>query len=147
MGTAETLGENKAMKITHYLHTAVIVADLQSADILLTSKSHVKRVSQKVHDACSRVEIRTLRANTAAQMKNFLREEFHDSESANDRQAAMQEVEEGVIEAFETHRVIQLSPQPKHLRRLQHIYIERSGLRSESKGKEPLRRIVIYPHR
>jgi predicted RNA-binding protein Jag len=31
------------------------------------------------------------------------------------------------------------------MRRLQHELIERYGLLSESKGREPFRRVVIYP--
>jgi predicted RNA-binding protein Jag len=59
----------------------------------------------------------------------------------------MQEVEDGVMEALENRRPVELSPQPKHIRRMQHIYIERSGMQSESKGQEPMRRIIIYPQR
>ena len=61
------------------------------------------------------------------------------------RKDAMLEVEDAVIESVEHRRPVELSPQPKHIRRLQHLYIERSGLKSESKGSDPMRRIVIYP--
>jgi predicted RNA-binding protein Jag len=40
---------------------------------------------------------------------------------------------------------VELSPQDSFVRRLQHEVAERAGLVSESKGREPFRRVVIYP--
>jgi nucleoside-triphosphatase THEP1 len=121
--------------------------DLAQADILLTLKSHTKRQSQKLREARGQaVEVRALRSNTLTQMENFLRELFGATARAGNEDAAMQEVEDGVIEAVERRRPVELSPQPRHIRRMQHLYIERSGLLSESKGQDPMRRIVIYPH-
>lgn len=127
---------------------AALVSDLKEADVLLTSKSHARRPSQKTREARELgIPVQTVRANTVGQMKNFLREHFEPSGAKEDRGAAMREVEVGVEEAVETRRPVALSPQPKHIRRLQHIYVERSGLRSESKGREPMRYLVIYPQR
>jgi stage III sporulation protein SpoIIIAA len=128
---------------------AIVTNDINEADILLTLKSHAKRQSQKLREARGRnVEVHVIRANTLTQMENFLGDLFGASAARADRaseESGMQEVEEAVIEAVEQHRPVELSPQPKHIRRMQHIYIERSGLQSESIGQEPNRRIVIYP--
>jgi len=91
------------------------------------------------------VEVHVLRNNTLTQMENFLGEIYGAARPAADEDAAMQEVEDAVFETMEQRRPVELAPQPKHIRRLQHLYIERSGLQSESKGAEPMRRIVIYP--
>ena len=124
-----------------------ITGDLDEADVLLTLKSHAKRQSQKLREARGTgVEVYALRSNTLTQMENFLRETFGAASRAVNEDAAMQEAEDAVIEAVERRRPVELSPQPKHIRRMQHLYIERSGLQSESKGQEPMRRIVIYPH-
>lgn len=124
-----------------------VTTDLAQADILLTLKSHAKRQSQKLREARSHsVEVHALRNNTFTQMENFLRELFGAAARAGNEDAAMQEVEDGVIEAVERRRPVELAPQPRHIRRMQHLYIERSGLQSESKGQDPMRRIVIYPH-
>ena len=124
-----------------------VTNDLAEADVLLTLKSHAKRQSQKLREARGQeVEIYALRSNTLTQMENFLRERFGAVTRAGNEDAAMQEVEDGVIEVVERRRPVELSPQPRHIRRMQHIYIERSGLQSESKGQDPMRRIVIYPH-
>jgi len=124
-----------------------LTSDLRDADVLLTLKSHAKRQSQKLREARGHnVEVYALRSNTLTQMENFLRETFGAAMRAGNEDAAMQEVEDAVIEAVERRRPVELSPQPRHIRRMQHLYIERSGLLSESKGQDPTRRIVIYPH-
>jgi stage III sporulation protein SpoIIIAA len=125
----------------------IVTNDLSEADVLLTLKSHAKRQSQKLREARGqKVEVYALRSNTLTQMENFLRETFGAATRAVNEDAAMQEAEDAVIEAVERRRPVELSPQPRHIRRMQHLYIERSGLQSESKGQEPMRRIVIYPH-
>jgi stage III sporulation protein SpoIIIAA len=126
---------------------ARVVTDLNEADILLTLKSHAKRQSQRLREARGRnVEVHVLRSNTLTQMENFLREALGGADRPISEDAAMQEVEDGVIEVIEQRKPVELAPQPKHIRRMQHLYIERSGLQSESKGQEPMRRIVIYPY-
>jgi len=126
---------------------ATVTTDLAEADVLLTLKSHAKRQSQKLREARGHnVEVHTLRSNTLTQMENFLREALGVAARGGNEDTAMQEVEDAVIEVVERRRPVELSPQPRHIRRMQHIYIERSGLQSESKGQDPMRRIVIYPH-
>ena len=51
-------------------------------------------------------------------------------------------------EAVESRRLgqesIELSPQSAYIRRLQHLVAERSGLFSQSTGKDPNRRVRIF---
>jgi hypothetical protein len=127
--------------------SATVTMDIAEADVLLTLKSHAKRQSQKLREARGHnVEVHTLRSNTLTQMENFLREALGVVARGGNEDTAMQEVEDAVIEVVERRRPVELSPQPRHIRRMQHIYIERSGLQSESKGQDPMRRIVIYPY-
>ena len=128
--------------------SAVVSHDLDDADVVLTLKSHAKRQSQKLREARGRnVEVHVVRANTLTQMENFLREAFGVRNYPENEESGMQEVEDAVLDVVESNRPVELAPQPKHIRRMQHLYIERSGLASESKGQEPMRRVVIYPHR
>jgi stage III sporulation protein SpoIIIAA len=125
---------------------AKIVNDLGEADLLLTLKSHAKRQSQRLREARGRnIEVAVVRANTLTQMENFLREMLGLANRPISEDEAMEEVETAVIEAIEKRRPVELTPQPKHIRRLQHLYIERSGMESKSVGDEPTRRIVVYP--
>lgn len=126
---------------------AQITSDPKEADIVLTLKSHARRLAHRLHQELGRqIEVRALRSNTLKQMENFLREFFGIRlTTSGDQEAARREVEEAVVEVLETRRPVELSPQPKHIRRMQHLYAERSGLISESRGREPERRVVIYP--
>jgi len=127
---------------------AHITTDLGSADVLLTLKSHAKRQSQKLREARGKnVEIQVIRSNTLKQMENFLRDMFGFTDYLGKEDEGMREVEDAVVEVTESRRPVELSPQPKQIRRIQHLYIERSGLHSESKGQEPGRRVIVYPTR
>jgi stage III sporulation protein SpoIIIAA len=127
--------------------SATIARDIDEADIMLTLKAHAKRQSQKLREARGHdVEIHVIRSNTLTQMENFLRAAFGVVNAAEDETSAMLEVEDAVLEAIENRKVVELSAQPSNIRRKQHLYVERSGLSSKSKGQEPLRHIVIYPH-
>jgi stage III sporulation protein SpoIIIAA len=124
---------------------ASITTDVGEADVVLTLKSHAKRQSQKLREARGRnVDVQVIRSNTITQMQNFLRQAFGVGSSGSE-ELAMQEVEEAVFEVVESRRPVELAPQPRHIRRMQHLYIERSGLQSDSKGQEPMRRVVVYP--
>ncbi|MGH9764922.1 MAG: R3H domain-containing nucleic acid-binding protein, partial [Blastocatellia bacterium] len=128
--------------------SAKVTNSINDADILLTLKSHAKRQSQKLREARGRnVGIYVVRSNTLTQIENFLRDLFGSGEprGGGNEDEAIQEAEDAVLEAMDQHRPVELAPQPKHVRRVQHLYIERSGLQSESKGREPSRRVIVYP--
>jgi stage III sporulation protein SpoIIIAA/predicted RNA-binding protein Jag len=127
--------------------SASIARDIDEADIMLTLKSHAKRQSQKLREARGRnIEVHVVRSNTVTQIENFLRGVFGlGGHSEANEDVALQEVEDAVLEAIENRRVVELAPQPNHIRRKQHLYVERSGLTSKSKGQEPLRHIVVFP--
>ena len=125
---------------------AAVTNDLGEADVLLTLKSHAKRQSQKLREARGKnLEVHVVRSNTLTQMENFLGDIFGVASRPVSEDGAMQQVEDAVIEVVERRRPVELSPQPRHIRRMQHLYIERCGLQSESKGQDPMRRIIIYP--
>lgn len=125
---------------------ATIVDKIEGADVILTLKAHAKRQSQKLREAHGRdIEVHVLRSNTVTQMENFLRSFCGEGNDSANEDLAMQEVEDAVLEAVENRRVVALAPQPRHIRKKQHLYIERSGLISKSKGLDPMRHIVVYP--
>src|SRR5262249_48344435 len=95
--------------------TAVVTTDIQEADVLLTLKSHAKRQSQKLREARGRnVDVQVIRSNSLTQMENFLRQAFGVG-SLGSEDAAIQEVEDAVIEVVESRRPVELSPQPRHI--------------------------------
>jgi stage III sporulation protein SpoIIIAA len=126
--------------------SAYIVEDLDDADMVVTLKAQERRQPRRLRDAHAQgIPFYVVRSNTIVQMENFLSAVFGVDDPQAGDEAALREVEEGIDEATEQGRPVELSPQNNHLRRLQHQIIERYGLSSESKGEEPYRRVVIYP--
>jgi predicted RNA-binding protein Jag len=77
-------------------------------------------------------------------MENFIRTIFGLLESQNE-EAALEEAEGAVQGVLLNGEPIELTPQNAHFRRLQHQVAERYGLSSQSRGRDPDRRVVIYP--
>jgi stage III sporulation protein SpoIIIAA len=124
---------------------AKVTNDLDEADVLLTLKSHAKRQSQKLREARGRsVEVHVIRSNTLTQMENFLREALGVTRYENE-ESGMQEVEDAVIEALEQNRPVELAPQSRYVRRMQHIYVERSGPLIGEQGSGANARLIIFP--
>lgn len=125
---------------------AVVVDDLDAADVVLTLKAQERRAPRRLRDAEARgVPVFIIKSNTIAQMENFLADAFDAHDPAAGDEAALQEVEDAIDEALDQGKPVELAPQNNHIRRLQHQVVERYGLTSESKGEEPYRRVIIYP--
>ena len=126
---------------------ARLVGHLHEADLVLTVKAQERRQPQRIRDAQERgVRLEVVRSNTVKQMETFLRKEFGLADFPEGSEVALQEVEDAVDSVLEVGRPVELSPQDSYVRRLQHELVERAGLVSESKGREPYRRLVIYPN-
>ncbi len=139
-----------------------LVDDTRAADVVLTVKAQERRHPKKLRDAERRgVPVRVVRSNTVQQMEKFLRHHFgiergieREAEPArhaagddfpDDYQASLHEAEQAIDQVLDRGHPVELSPQDRPIRRLQHELIERAGLVSEAKGTEPYRRVVIYP--
>jgi stage III sporulation protein SpoIIIAA len=122
-----------------------ITADLEKADIILTLKSQRKRQPRQLRKMEEQgVPIHVIRSNTVVQTENFVRMVFGLLESQNE-EGALEEAEGAVQEVLLNGEPIELTPQNSHFRRLQHQVADRYGLSSQSRGRDPDRRVVIYP--
>jgi predicted RNA-binding protein Jag len=74
----------------------------------------------------------------------FLKYYFRSGGKDEPEELALREAEAAIAEAKRTAKSVDLTPQNSYLRRLQHQLVEKSGLRSESVGEEPRRRLRIY---
>jgi hypothetical protein len=86
-----------------------------------------------------------VKSNTYAQILSALRDTFparHQRPSEEVR--AVQEAEEGVYRVLAGDESAELCPQRRYIRRLQHALAAKYGLRSESRGVEPQRRVRIF---
>ena len=141
---------------------ARIVRDMSEATMVMTLKSYYRQGSDRVRQAEDRgVPVYVLRNNTITQMERQLADVFHinareddDEELApprrsgnGDRQAtdALLEAEQAISQVINGERSsVELSPRESYVRRLQHQLAERYNVGSESRGREPNRRVKIY---
>jgi stage III sporulation protein SpoIIIAA len=128
---------------------AVIASDIDRADLVLILKSQEKRRPGSIREAeAGGMPVYLLKSNTATQMENFLHSLFPSAsaeEIDRDESAAISEAMEAVEVVREHGRPIELSPRNSRVRRLQHILAEQNGLRSQSIGIGPDRRVTIHP--
>jgi hypothetical protein len=87
--------------------------------------------------------IYVLKSNTVIQMQASLTSIF--ALEVDPREAAMRETEEAIGLVIKRAEPIELSPQNAYIRRLQHQMAERANLVSRSRGREPYRRVRLYP--
>ena len=115
--------------------------------MLVTPKSHYRRRPQKIREAeAANLPIYVLRSNTPSQFRQLLNTIYPraDAGKADQFQSAMAEAEEAVSQVQDGQDAVELSPQSAYIRRLQHLIAERNKLSSQSKGKDPDRRVMIY---
>lgn len=129
---------------------ARLVDDLHEADLVITTKAHSRRGIRRLTDAEARgIPVYPLRSNTIAQMEKLLTaklgSESTPAEAEESTQAALAEVDNALDEVLDSGRPVELTPRSRNLRRLQHELVESNGLTTQSRGKEPYRRVVIYP--
>jgi stage III sporulation protein SpoIIIAA len=128
---------------------ALIVEDLEGADLVLTLKAQERRQPRRLRDAQARgIPVAIVKSNTIVQIENTLRAALDLGEPAEIEaadEAALKEVEAGIDEVLGVGEPVELPPRNTYLRRLQHQVVERYGLASESKGEGHYRRVVIYP--
>ncbi len=122
-----------------------------NADMVLSLKAQRKRQPKKLQKALEEgVEFHSLKSNTMAQVKQFLRSYFRIQEDLGEGRSpqareAIAETEDAVVRVQRTSEPIELAPQNAYIRRQQHELIESHGLLSESRGKAPNRRVVVFP--
>lgn len=117
---------------------------VDDADMVLTLKNYYRRHDSPIRAAESDgIPISILRSNTVAQIRTFL-SQLYNLEPVDPTDAALQEARDG-IERARQGTVAELSPQNAYIRRLQHQLVEDSELVARSTGREPRRRLRIYP--
>ena len=127
------------------LQLPVIVArDVDEADVVMTIRSEYKQKTPMVREAEERaMPIYVLKTNTIPQMQASLTSIF--ALEIDPRDAALRETEEAIGLVINRAEAVELSPQSAYIRRLQHQMAERANLVSRSRGREPYRRVRLYP--
>ncbi len=122
----------------------VIARDVDEADVVMTLKNEYKQKTPLLREAEERaLPIYVLKSNTIPQMQSSLTSIF--SLEIDPREAALREAEDAIDAVLRSSEAVELSPQNAYIRRLQHQMAERANLVSRSRGREPFRRVRLYP--
>ena len=122
----------------------VIARDVDEADVVMTLRSEYRQKTAVLREAEERaMPIYVLKSNTILQMQASLTSIF--SLEVDPREAALRETEEAIGLVMRQSEAVELSPQNAYIRRLQHQMAERANLVSRSRGREPYRRVRLYP--
>jgi hypothetical protein len=122
----------------------IIARDVDEADVAMTLRSEYRQKPPAIREAEDRsMPVYVLKSNTIAQMQASLTSIF--SLEVDPRDAALLETEQAIGVVVKQQEPVELSPQNAYIRRLQHQMAERANLVSRSRGREPYRRVRLYP--
>jgi len=143
------VARNRLIQAAKYLGVpAVVVSELEEAEVLVTLRSYYRSRQRPVTDAENRgMPIYVLRANTVNQMQHFLSDLFNLSATMPEERGldpAMQSTQAAIDAVLNGERYVELPPATAYIRRLQHQMARQANLTSHSYGKEPYRRVRIF---
>ena len=122
----------------------IIAREPDEADVAMTLRSEYRQKPAALRDVEDRgLPIYVLKANTIAQMQASLTSVF--ALEIDPREAALRETEQAITMVMKQQAAVELAPQNAYIRRLQHQMAERANLVSRSRGREPYRRVRLYP--
>jgi stage III sporulation protein SpoIIIAA len=121
-----------------------LVREAADADAVITLRNYFRQKAPALREAEERgLPIFVLKSNTLQQMESALTSIFALEIDPSD--AALREVEEAIGLVQRDAKPVELSPQNAYIRRLQHQRAEAANLLSRSRGREPFRRVRVYP--
>ena len=124
----------------------VVVREPDEADVVITLRSSYKQKPPLIREAEARgIPIYVLKSNTVVQMQSILTSLYVLDTDPQDM--AMRELEEAIDLVRSESKPVELSPQNAYLRKLQHRAAEAANLVSRSRGREPVRRVRVYPEK
>lgn len=144
--------------IAHLKVSAIVVKDIDDANMVMTIKNYYRQGSARLRNAEERrLPIYVLRSSTAMQIERqlldiFFPDQMHRPDEKPSAlttpeqhvQDAMLEAEVAINQLLNGERgAIELTPQDSIIRRLQHQMAERYNMQSESRGREPFRRVKL----
>ncbi|HVA85645.1 MAG TPA: R3H domain-containing nucleic acid-binding protein [Candidatus Saccharimonadales bacterium] len=123
---------------------AILAHDVDDAQVVMTLKSEYRQKTPVLREAEERaLPIYVLKSNTQLQIQASLTSIF--ALESDPREAALRETEDAIDLVLQRSEPVELSPQNAFIRRLQHQLAERANLVSRSRGREPYRRVRLYP--
>jgi len=123
-----------------------VLGNPDGADMVITLKNYYRRRPDSIRQAeAAGVPIHILKSNTVTQVKEALVRVYGADRPDASTSRALQEVLEVIRRVKSTLQPMELSPQNAYVRRLQHQLVAENDLVARSTGKEPQRRLRIFP--
>ncbi|TAK26235.1 MAG: AAA family ATPase [Chloroflexota bacterium] len=123
-----------------------LTKDPKSADVVMTLRNFYRRKPPAIRDAeAAGIQIFILKSNSNAQIQQSIRDLYELGDEGDPVSVAIQETEDAISAVLTRSEPIELAPRNAYIRRLQHQLAERYNLASRSEGREPYRRVKIYP--
>jgi stage III sporulation protein SpoIIIAA len=123
-----------------------VVREPDEADLVVTLRNMYKQKSPVIREAEARgIPIYVLKSNTVVQMQSVLTSIY--ALELDPQQLAMRELEEAIGLVRAESKPVELSPQNAFVRRMQHRAADEANLVSRSRGREPFRRVRVYPEK
>ncbi|MEE9198930.1 MAG: R3H domain-containing nucleic acid-binding protein [Dehalococcoidia bacterium] len=122
-----------------------LVNNFREADIIMTTKTYYRKRPQTLRAAeAEGIPMFVLRRSSMSQIEQSLRTMYGLDRPSDSVNTAIREAQDAVEEIFKGAESVELSHQSSFIRRLQHQIAERSNLLSNSRGKEPFRRVNMF---
>jgi len=123
-----------------------VLGNPDGADMVITLKNYYRRRPDSIRQAeAAGVPIHILKSNTVTQVKEALVRVYGADRPDASTSRALQEVLEVIRRVKATLQPMEVSPQNAYVRRLQHQLVAENDLVARSTGKEPQRRLRIFP--
>ena len=136
----------KSVALTLQIPIQIVTAS-SDADMILSTKSQSRsKTTLSSLLKTTDIPVHIIKKNTHDSLSLFFKKWFHLSDASHILEAeATREIQLACQQAISESRIIELSPQPSHIRRLQHQHTNEIGLNSMSVGEDPNRRVRVYP--
>jgi stage III sporulation protein SpoIIIAA len=141
------IGQHRLQQVAKGLKVPLqVVDDLADAEAVFTLKNYYRKRPHNISEAERKgIPIYVLRSNTVAQMESCLADIFGIPQGLDPLAVAADETQRAIEKIVSGARSAELSPQNAYVRRYQHEMARQANLYSRSRGKEPNRRVRLYP--
>jgi stage III sporulation protein SpoIIIAA len=141
------IGQHRLQQVAKGLKVPLqVVDDLGEAEAVFTLKNYYRKQPHNITEAERKgIPIYVLRSNTVTQMESCLADIFGIPQGLDPLAIAAEETQRAIEKILSGARSAELSPQNAYVRRYQHEMARQADLYSRSRGKEPNRRVRLYP--
>jgi len=134
---------------------AEIVRNVEDADFVIAHKNFAKGGTKVLAVANEyRLPVYFVRTNSMSQIQKVLKDALHLTQEQvyvpkttgymDETELALDEAKAAIAKIMEGAETVELEPQPQHIRKLQHEYVDAHNLASKSEGEGVSRHLRIF---